>query len=474
MNNGQVKESFAAFRTSQGSEVRANLLRFTRHQVALEIYHPGGVLQTSEVLHEFRIIWNDRTLYSGRAVVRTLLNTGLVTICEANLEDAWGDLDFAAAANGHWASQFEGFLSEWQKLYRIVPEFKVVIGDLQTFLTDLRLWLEQVELGIRSSPSADRAALERSIVDELAPSVVRAIDSFIERFEAIVGRVEPELQPAHQAYLRRQLHPLILCSPFAYRTYSKPLGYAGDYEMVDMMLRPPHEGSTLFAKMINVWLLSQAPVRAHRNRIAYLTEKLIRVGLRARAQDRLARVYSLGCGPAVEIQQFLRESELSQHAQFTLLDFNEETLQHARGRLEETQRRHGRSAEVQLVRKSVHQLLKESARSVHGPQGQYDLVYCAGLFDYLSDQVCKRLMNICYDLVAPGGLVVVTNASDAMNASRPFRYSMEYILDWYLVYRDGRQVTALAPEAAAPDQLASLSEEAGVNVFLEVRKPPHA
>ncbi len=46
----------------------------------------------------------------------------------------------------------------------------------------------------------------------------------------------PDLVPVHQAFGKRHLHPLILGSPFVYRTLQKPLGYAGDYEMVNMMM----------------------------------------------------------------------------------------------------------------------------------------------------------------------------------------------------------------------------------------------
>ena len=61
-----------------------------------------------------------------------------------------------------------------------------------------------------------------------------------------------------------------------------------------------------------------------------------------------------------------------------------------------------------------------------------------------------------------------------MNSSRPFRYSMEYMLDWHLIYRDGRHFAGLAPESASPDDVTVLSESSGVNVFIEVRKPNHA
>src|SRR2546422_4392091 len=82
------------------------------------------------------------------------------------------------------------------------------------------------------------------------------------------------------------------------------------------------------------------------------------------------------------------------------------------------------------MKKSVNQLIKEASKPL-GSSAKYDLVYCAGLFDYLPDQVCKRLMNIFYDLLAPGGLLVATNVDD----SNPSKNWMEYALDWHLVYR---------------------------------------
>ncbi len=477
-NNGEVSESLVVFQNSQGMEIRASLLRVTRYLVVFEIYSPGPVLRISEVLSEFRIHVNDRPLYSGKAVVSSLVNTGPVLVCEAKLDESGLSLDLLTAngdAHGPLAARFTGFLGDWQKLYRVQPEFKAVMADLQNFLMDLRLWLEQVELEIRSSPSSNRTELERQAVDDLVGPAVQAIDSFVERFEAIAAGLEVELQPMHRIYLRRQLHPLLLCSPFAYRAFNKPLGYAGDYEVVDMMLRPPHEGSNLFAKIINVWLLGQSPVRAHRNRVDYLYQKLVEESTRVRAQGRPTRVFNLGCGPAGEIQRFLREDALSDRAEFTLADFNDETLMHVRRLLEEAKNKYGRRTPIQLVKKSVHQLLKESARSVTGAVGtQFDFVYCAGLFDYLSDQVCKRLMNILYGMVSPGGLLLATNVSDALNCARPFRYSMDYMLDWQLLYRDGEKVAQLTPDGAPADAVKVITEDMGVNVFIEVRKPRHA
>ena len=415
MEDSAVKDSLVVCQNSQGVEIRASPLRLTRFAVAFEVYGPSAAVRLSEVLTDFRIIVQERTIYLGRAVVRGFVNAGLTLVCEASLEEAsWMDLEFNSVitGSGKLREQFAGFIQEWQKLYRVLPEFKVVIGDLHSFLSDLRLWLEQVELGVRGSPSPDRSGLERKIVEEIAEPVIQSIDHFIEGFEAIAGGLEPALEPVHQTFLRRQLHPLLLSSPFAYRAFAKPLGYAGDYELVDMMIREPYEGSTLFAKVLNTWLLGQAPAGAHRNRVDYLTRKLLEETARTKAHGRPARVYNLGCGPAAEVQRFLKDYAVSQGTQFTLLDFNEETLAHTRTVVEGIKRTCDRTAPVHFLKRSVQQLLKEAGKTVpRQAENQFDLVYCAGLFDYLPDNVCKRLMNLFYDMVAPGGLLLAPTSA---------------------------------------------------------------
>jgi len=477
LRSADARESQVVCQNSQGAEIRANLLRLTRHAVVFEVYNCDLALRMSEVLEDFKVSVEGRDVYDGRAVISNLLSTGTALVCEARLDDASLTLPpFCSTGNGEPSlrDHFAEFANRWRRFHQVRPEFKDVLGDMQTFLSDLRIWLDQVEIDIRSCPSGDRMDRERKAIDELAEPVVAGINSFIERFETIAASLEEELHPVHRAYLRRQLHPLVLCSPFAYRTFHKPLGYAGDYEVVNMMMRPPYEGSTLFAKMINFWLLSQAPVLAHRNRVAYLTRKLTEEALNARAHGRVCRVYNLGCGPAAEIHQFLAQPVLGECLQFTLADFNEETLAHVRTALEGAKRTHGCSTRIDYLKRSVQQVIKEAGRGLSpASESRFDFIYCAGLFDYLSDPVCKRLTGILYDLLAPGGLLVTTNVSDAMNRSHPFRHSMEYILDWHLIYRNGPGLSALAPERGFEEGGRLVAEDTGVNVFIEIRKPGH-
>lgn len=451
--------------TSQGYTVRATPLRITRDVVVFEVYNPYSILQLSEVLTTFKIIVNDQLIYSGRATVSSLVNTGIMLVCEASLEEGWSDVDLLSLVSQPTKlhADFRNFLDHCERIHSIQPEYKVVVADMQNYFTELKRWLEHVELGIRSLPSAERSKTESSVINELSPSLLPSIDSLFGRFEETAAGVPVQLLPSHRNYAKRQLHPHLLCSPFAYRTYHKPLGYAGDYEMVNMILRDPIEGSSLFSKIINAWFLSQSAAGAHRNRISYLTNLLIHEALRARRNSKVARIFNLGCGPAREIQNFLIRDEVCDNANFVLLDFNEETIQHTSGVLENLKTKYNRKTNIEIIKKSVHHVLK----GAHRPAPGYDMVYCAGIFDYLSDRICKQLMNIFYELLAPGGLLVATN----VECSNPSRNGMEYLLEWHLIYRTPLQLKGLVPDRAPPTSSSLKTDDTGINIYLEVRKP---
>jgi extracellular factor (EF) 3-hydroxypalmitic acid methyl ester biosynthesis protein len=70
-------------------------------------------------------------------------------------------------------------------------------------------------------------------------------------------------------------------------------------------------------------------------------------------------------------------------------------------------------------------------------------------------------------MLAPNGLLLVTNVDEA----NPSRNWMEYSVDWHLIYRNYNKMKKLIPQGA-PEELCRIrSEQSSVNVFLEVRKP---
>lgn len=445
----------------------------TRHSAVFEILSPLVGLRGGEALTAFTISSGNRLLYSGRAVVRNQIQSGASLICEVSLSDeSWNDFEAGLfqGSSKAWDGQYQAFLKEWQSHLHIQPEYKLTVADMQAFLSDLSMWLAQVEHGIALLPESMRPVREKELCQQLADTIIPSINDIFDRFEDVAIRLDSNHLSAHASYMRRHLHSLALLAPFAHRTYTKPLGYAGDYEMINMILRDRPEGESLFGKILHAWFVRQQPAKAHRNRIDYLISKITEIALRAKAAGRRAEIFNMACGPASEVQRFISESELRGSTEFTLLDFNEETLAYTRQCIRAVSAGKVAAPQVKFIQKSVHHLLKDGARRSKAPNTTgYDLVYCAGLFDYLTDEVCRRLMEIMYDWVVPGGLLVATN----VEPNNPRRHGMDHLLDWPLNYRTAKDMMSVKPKAATLDDVRAYSDDTGVNVFLEVFKPSH-
>lgn len=454
------------FKTSHDIEVEGTLLRLTSHTASFEVYLPQAPFGLSEVLREFRIVSEKGVLYSGNAVLTNLIDSGTAIVCEAAIEAALLDLDLSKTKLSRQTlnSAFNAFVGRWDDFYRVLPEFKLAVTDLTSFLGELRLWLGQVEVGLSRLPSAERSGAERNLLENLP--VRPALHALFERFDAVAADVPEEIVPAHRKFCRQHLHPLLLLAPFSHRIYAKPLGYAGDYEMIDMIIRNGFEGGSLFAKLIHSFILDLPAAHSVRNRADFFARIFVEETARVRSLGRVAKFYSLGCGPAREVQQFISESSLANEAAFRLLDFNPDTLAYAGRTLDELKHRHQRRTPIDLVKESVYTMLKGPDKPVR-PSERYDLIYCSGLYDYLNDRVCKALNTHLYRRLAPGGILIITNF-DALN---PIRNLMEFVFEWFLIHRNAKQMNAMAPENATADECAVTADPTGCNIFLQVRKP---
>ncbi len=49
----------------------------------------------------------------------------------------------------------------------------------------------------------------------------------------------------------------------------------------------------------------------------------------------------------------------------------------------------------------------------------------------------------------------------------PDRFTMEHLLEWYLIYRDETQMATLAPAGTSSEEF---TDETGVNVFMTIRR----
>lgn len=451
-----------SFRNSQGEPARGTLTSVQRRSLVMEIYNPYSIVQVSEVLNDLTIRSGDQALYKGKAVVVGMLNTGLMAVVSVALTDEWSDLNAVVRGNVDQVRQEAlRFVQDWEERFKVRHSYQVAISEFRAFLAETARWVDQADL-VASLPKMPDGRLAEDVFASMAEPLMRKGKEFLVRLEAEAADLPEEDAPLHRAFAQAALHPLVLRAPFVWRTFAKPLGYAGDYEMVNQILSDPRQGNSTYFQIVNAMFLRAAVAQAHRNRIDLLVAFLLRALDEAERDGRTLRILNVACGPAIEVQRLIATGRDLSRLHFTLLDFSRETLDYTRSRIEEASRQHGQAVAVDYVHESVHDLLKRPARQPAAAPGEgQDIVYCAGLFDYLSDKVCNRLMRYFLHRCNPGARLLVTN----VHSANPERFGMEHLLEWHLIYRDEAQMRAMIPEVDGPIDL--YTDDTGVNLFAE-------
>ena len=71
---------------------------------------------------------------------------------------------------------------------------------------------------------------------------------------------------------------------------------------------------------------------------------------------------------------------------------------------------------------------------------KFDFIYSTGLYDYLDDRVATKLTHRMFEMLNPGGRLVVANfLPDIWGAGY-----METFMDWKLIYRTAEEMAAVA------------------------------
>lgn len=452
-----------SFRSTQGQAVRGTIVKLQKKSLVMELYNPDSIVRVSEMLSELTIRRGGKTAYVGKAVVISMLNTGLTAVVSATLTDEWYELNDVARVPGAVGREARGFVREWGERSHIRRDYQIVVNEMRSYLSGVARWVEQIDMS-DSLPKTD-GRLRTDVFDELAAPLMEKTQFYLGQLENEAALVEGEMAPSHRAYAQAALHPLILRAPFVFRTYTKPLGYAGDYQMVNQLLDDPRQGPSTYFQIVNKAFLQTAVAAAHRNRIDILVDFLKDLADQARRENTVLRVLNVGCGPAVEVQRFLQTYPHPEVLSFELLDFSEETLNWTERALSAIVARIGKPVNIRYTRDSVQHLLKRRVGAAAAVPDKVDAAYCAGLFDYLSDKVCARLMAHFAGRITAGGRMLVTN----VHSDNPGKFGMEHLLEWHLIYRDEAGLTALLPPQSRQRKV--YVDVTGVNLFADVRLP---
>jgi extracellular factor (EF) 3-hydroxypalmitic acid methyl ester biosynthesis protein len=246
------------------------------------------------------------------------------------------------------------------------------------------------------------------------------------------------------------------------RSYAKPLGYPGDFRIMNQVYDDENIGNSVYQKLVHRLGLNVAECIETR---MHVVRSHIAEVVRSRGQDRPARILSLGSGPAREVETFLSgPGARAGHVEFTLVDQETEALSFAYDRTYPHLLKSRGLSRVNCMNISFTDVLRANG----GLQGvaPQDLVYSVGLLDYLSDRRSRGLVRKLYDALAPGGLLIIGNMNETALSNL---WPMEFIADWTLIYRTDAQMRAWA-EGLGASEYWTETERTGRVRLLFIRK----
>jgi extracellular factor (EF) 3-hydroxypalmitic acid methyl ester biosynthesis protein len=454
------------FRHAQLGMVRGIAEDLSLHGLALLILgatEQSRVVLTGDRLDDVTIRCADGTLYEGNGVVRRVAARGPDLVIGLELDAAGLDVAhlFRTGTRLDFASRWAAVRRDADYSHISAP-FKAWVADLRAELASLQKFLESEEQALNGEDRATREQARREYLTVIVPDLMQRLDAARQHLSRLVGELTEQEHAEYRAYCALHLNPFLKQAPFLRRALEKPLGYAGDYEMMNMLYRDPAEGETLLGQALNTCFTSEPAAEANKNRISYIGG-LIREALAA-APGRTIRIASLGCGPAREIEALLTESpQLGARLEVALIDQEERAIAHCERTLAPLMKRTG--VRVKFIRESLRTLLTRDTLSEK--LGKRELIYSAGLFDYLDDRMFSRIAAVLYEALSDGGQVAIGNVA----AHNPSRWVMEYFSEWFLIHRSPDELLQLAAGLSpAPRQLRVAAEPSGLNLFLQIRR----
>lgn len=228
----------------------------------------------------------------------------------------------------------------------------------------------------------------------------------------------------------------------------RPHGYHGDFEIIDRIYTNWVSPDPTLERWDHFFQRSSA-AKAVRARKEYCHALLRDI---ANCRPSGAQVLNVASGPGRDIFEFfIKHADLAHRLRIHFVEQDSKAIEHA----------------SKLLTPFHSQITLDHNNILRWRTNQrFNLIWCAGLFDYLTDALFVRLLRKLAGMVYPGGELVVGNFSNR-NVHRNY---MEFG-GWHLFHRDSAKLMLLFERACIADASARIGEEPnGVNLFLHIRK----
>jgi hypothetical protein len=411
-----------------------------------------------------RLQLDGAVLYEGIARVLRQENGPFGNTVAVQFED--GYLDVRRVLTRHHAALLRREIArtEAHELALVPPEYRQLCSETLFRLRQYRTVADRFERRIAEEFGGVVDGEMQDFIQECEERIIADWRSVWARADAMVRplRDQPQALAAVKHFTENVLTPELMGGAIWKRSYEKPLGYPGDFQIMNYVYNWAKLGNTIYDRLLHRIGLDVAECIA--TRMVMVQRAIAEVA--AAHPDRETRITSLGSGPACEVINTLKLPRLPGRITFTLVDQDHQALTHAYETAHPEIVRSGGRASVQCLHTTFSRLLK--AGELFGSLAPQHLIYTVGLIDYLTERRARTFVTSLYEQLAPGGLLIVGNMKDTPMSNF---WPMEVLTDWSIIYRTEAEMRDLTIEIPAAASIEIVDDRTGRVTMAYIRKP---
>ena len=234
---------------------------------------------------------------------------------------------------------------------------------------------------------------------------------------------------------------------YAEWSLSKPLGYSGDFKIIDdiYLNNPTTKG---YERLFDNYFQMSAISVAVRNRKEDCKRFL--AGFIFENKKRKLRIMDLASGPCRDLKELLSfDKVFFEKTIFDCYDNDKRAIKYGQELLSGYKN-------INFFQENAVRLgLKKDITSIVNKK--YDCIFSTGLFDYFNEKFSTRLVDNLKQILMPGGKIFIASVRDKY--SNPSARHMEWISDWNLVYRDEEEFTRIFTGAGFSEEVINIRYE---------------
>ena len=326
-------------------------------------------------------------------------------------------------------------------LREIINKYKSLSGQFVSLTKQLHQFVQKVKDTFDSFDKEHSDEQERiNFLKARRDETFKKLTEYFDQIWDIVKDFDRDRYVIHKDYYQRTLGVLLL-DPIVTnrRIHQKPLGYPGDYIIMNYIYNyhgdKAYLGNSTYEKLINHYTCNLPVSCSNIARKDFLKNMITEVINDNKISH--PKIISIGCGSARELIELLNEGRFNKPSLFSCLDLEIEALKYIQNAIETIPFEKAQYSSIRYIHKDLINIIRD--RNLKDEIKGHNLIYLSGIYDYLTDRMAERLIKELYSLLAREGKLIVCNISSSKINSK-YRAYYEPLGEWCMVHRNEKEM----------------------------------